>query len=302
MPASPSDGTPHAARPTRCAIAASSASRPISRGGRSTVTGTACRGAAAGTDGAACSIWLRSCARLPARLGAELRAQAAARSARTPPAPRRRRRAGSAACITRRCASSDNGSSSTSALACSSARRQVAAAPRACPRPGPSARRRARGGDARAARPATPPGRRPRPASIASSSSCVSSRSCATPSASCACGWPVTSSTPAVRLQPQQPLPQVAARALVVDVGPEQRRKPRARRRPFDRQVREQQRVLGLEVAGPRPGPRSGLRGSTKAARRASGRIVGRASSRSGGGRPGSGGPRRSGPARETPR
>jgi hypothetical protein len=48
-------------------------------------------------------------------------------------------------------------------------------------------------------------------------------------------------------LQPQQPLPQVAAGPLVVRVGPQQRRQAGTRRRFLDGQVRQEERVLGLE-------------------------------------------------------
>ena len=47
--------------------------------------------------------------------------------------------------------------------------------------------------------------------------------------------------------QPEQALAQVGAGAFGIDVGPEQCGEAAARRRPFDRQVGEQQRVLLLD-------------------------------------------------------
>ena len=49
--------------------------------------------------------------------------------------------------------------------------------------------------------------------------------------------------------QAKQALAQVGARPLGIDVGPEQRGEPAARRRTLDRQVGEQQRILLLEHA-----------------------------------------------------
>ena len=54
--------------------------------------------------------------------------------------------------------------------------------------------------------------------------------------------------------QAEQALAQIGAGPLGVDVGPEQRGQPAARRRPFDRQVGQQQRVLLLERADPAVG------------------------------------------------